>query len=499
LLCQTIVVLGLLGGGRAGAATPIGTAVLVALPAPVPAGGAPPAAPTVDEENEKAQDARLKAAEEAAARQSAELSALRAEMASDRAARQEVGQSVLKQVDQKLEALPPTLKLARPGYGLAGFLQVDSPFRQSSEDQINGSTGDLLNQNRIYVRRARLRFYLDRRYGAGALELDANTINGPTARVVGAEASLKLPGPADGPPLLMLTGGLMKTPFGYEIGQSDRDRLFMERSTAEQALFPGEYDGAVRLSGGWRFLRYAFAVVNGEPIGERTYPGRDPNKWKDLVGRFGMDASPVDVVSFWGGVSALSGHGFHRGATATKDVVQWRDLNDNRTVDPGELTVIPGSPPTPSFNFDRNAFGGDLGMRLSWPSLGETTVYGEFYLAQNLDRGVLPYDPSAPDAAKARELGWYVAVTQQLTRWAMLGARYDFYDPDRDASETRAGRVFSRPRDFKTLAIAAAFTTPYGRLVVEYDHNRNNLGRDLEGRPTNLKDDAVVVRGQVNF
>src|SRR6185369_2967019 len=122
------------------------------------------------------------------------------------------------------------------------------------------STGDLLNQNRIYLRRARLRFYVDRRYGAGALELDANTVNGTTARVVGAEASLKLPGPADGPPLLMLTGGLVKTPFGYEIGQSDRDRLFLERSTAEQALFPGEYDGAVRLSGGWRFLRYALAV-----------------------------------------------------------------------------------------------------------------------------------------------------------------------------------------------------------------------------------------------
>ena len=102
-------------------------------------------------------------------------------------------------------------------------------------------------------------------------------------------------------------------------------------------------------------------------------------------------------------------------------------------------------------------------------------------------------------AAKARELGWYVAVTQQLTRWAMAGVRYDLYDPDRDASETRVGRVFSRKRDFKTLSLAAAFTTPYGRFVVEYDRNRNNLGRDLQGRPTNLKDDAVILRGQVNF
>jgi hypothetical protein len=486
------LVVGVVGGLGAGAA---------ALPAPVPATSSLPTegAAAVDQEKEKAQESRLKAAEEALARQAAELSSLRAELASDRSGRQESGQDVLRQVDEKLAAQPPTLKLARPGYGLTGFLQVDSPFRQSSEDQLNGSTGDLLNQNRIYLRRARLRFYLDRAYGAGALELDANTVNGTTARAVGAEASLKLPGPADGPPLLMLTGGLFKTPFGFEIAQSDRDRLFMERSTAEQALFPGEYDGGVRLSGGWRFVRYALAAMNGEPLGERSYPGRDPNKWKDLVGRLGLDTAPVGPLSVWAGVSALSGHGFHRGATATKDVVQWRDLNDNRSIEPTELTVLPGSPPTPSFSFTRNAVGGDLGVRVSWPLLGETAVYGEVYLAQNLDRGVLPYDPSAPDAAKARELGWYVALTQQLGPWAMVGARYDFYDPDRDASETRVGRVFTRSRDFKTLALAAAFTTPYGRLVVEYDRNRNHLGRDLQGRPTNLKDDAVIVRGQVNF
>jgi hypothetical protein len=498
LFWSTAVVLGLVGGVVERAAAHPATAVLLALPAPVPQGGNPPPAPVVDEEKEKAREARLKAAEDAVAKQSAELAALRAEVASDRAGRQDAGQAVLRQVDEKLNAVPPTLKLARPGYGLTGFLQVDSPFRQSSEDQINGSTGDLLNQNRIYLRRARLRFYVDRRYGAGALELDANTVNGTTARVVGAEASLKLPGPADGPPLLMLTGGLVKTPFGYEIGQSDRDRLFLERSTAEQALFPGEYDGAVRLSGGWRFLRYAFALVNGEPLGERSYPGRDPNKWKDLVGRFGLDASILDTISVWGGVSALSGHGFHRGTTATKDVVQWRDLNDNRTVETSELTVIPGSPPTPSFSFSRNAVGADLGLKLN-TGLGETVLYGELYLAQNLDRGILPYEPSSPDAAKARELGWYVALTQQLTTWAMVGVRYDFYNPDRDASESRVGRVFSRDRDFNTLAVAAAFTTVYGRLVLEYDRNRNNLGRDLQGRPTNLKDDAIILRGQVNF
>ena len=51
----------------------------------------------------------------------------------------------------------------------------------------------------------------------------------------------------------------------------------MERSTAERALFPGEFDAGARLSGGWQFVRYAVAVQNGEPVGERTWHSRDPN------------------------------------------------------------------------------------------------------------------------------------------------------------------------------------------------------------------------------
>ena len=40
----------------------------------------------------------------------------------------------------------------------------------------------------------------------------------------------------------MGTMGLFKIPFGFEIIQSDRDRLFMERANVMRALFPGEYD-----------------------------------------------------------------------------------------------------------------------------------------------------------------------------------------------------------------------------------------------------------------
>jgi len=159
-------------------------------------------------------EARLRAAEEAVGRQDAIIARL---------------------------AEVPRIGTARAGLSLTGFVQADGAIRQSSQDQANPSTGAPLNQDRISIRRARLRALLERTYVAGALELDGNTTRGATARLISAEASLRWPGPsATDPTLAMVTIGLFKTPFGFEVLQSDRDRLFMERSTAERGLFPGE-------------------------------------------------------------------------------------------------------------------------------------------------------------------------------------------------------------------------------------------------------------------
>ena len=42
-------------------------------------------------------------------------------------------------------------------------------------------------------------------------------------------------------------------------------------------------------------------------------------------------------------------------------------------------------------------------------------------------------------------------------------------------------------------------TAEPGRLLFEYDHNTNNLGRTAGGLPTPLADDAWTVRGEVVF
>src|SRR5262249_10884002 len=163
-----------------------------------------------------------------------------------------------------------------------------------SQDELNQSNGALLNDQRFLIRRARLRGAIDREYVAGVLEFDGNTVNGAMARIIDAEASLKLPGETPDLPLAMLTIGLFKIPFGSEFLQRAPARRFMERSTAERGLFPGEFDLGARLMGGWRFVRYAIAVQNGEPLGEKAWPGRDPNAAKDVTGRLGVDTPVTD-------------------------------------------------------------------------------------------------------------------------------------------------------------------------------------------------------------
>jgi hypothetical protein len=53
---------------------------------------------------------------------------------------------------------------------------------------------------------------------------------------------------------------------------------------------------------------------------------------------------------------------------------------------------------------------------------------------------------------------------------------------------------------YRTFAFAAALIAPeWGRLILEYDINRNHLGLDGQGNPANLADNAFVLRGEVHF
>jgi hypothetical protein len=387
------------------------------------------------------------------------------------------------------------------GLTLSGFLQSDMYVKQTSENQLNTSTGAPLNDDRFTIRRARLRGSIDRRYLAAIVELDANTTNGPQVRPMNMEATIKLPG--DPLPYVAGTVGIFKIPFGFEIGQSDYERLFAERSNLERALFPGEYDLGARVGGAWRFVRYVLAVQNGEPLGESTFPARDPNASKDVVGRLGA-ASPLGGgVYVQGGFSGLVGKGLHKGTSPTKPTTSWQDRNENGRIDPNELTPLPGSSGLPSQNFSRNAIGADLLLSVTTETLGTTTAYGEITWAKNLDRALIVADPYGPVGRDMREMGYYLALVQDFGKHLQAGIRYDRYDPDQDSTDRVAATVLLSSQVVSTVGVAVAGRWKIGgltnRLLLQYDVNRNHFGRNQAGLTSNLASNAFTLRAEAVF
>jgi hypothetical protein len=162
------------------------------------------------------------------------------------------------------------------------------------------------------------------------------------------------------------------------------------------------------------------------------------------------------------------------------------------------VVVIPGASAVPSQNFSRFGYGADLRLGVNQPVLGSTIFYGEVYWAKNLDRNILPADPIA-FGRDYREMGLYLGLTQDLGPHAIVGIRYDYYNPDADSVNQVMGVTGSSSTSYQTVAFAAALRAPAGRLIAEFDLNRNHNGRDLQGNPANLASNAFMLRGEASF
>ncbi len=176
----------------------------------------------------------------------------------------------------------------------------------------------------------------------------------------------------------------------------------------------------------------------------------------------------------------------------------WVDTNQNGVIDAGELMGIPGQAATPSANFTHWALGVDLAVRFR-TRLGETMIYGEATVAQNLDRGVYVADPVAT-GINVRELGGYVALVQEVTPYGLLGFRFDYYDPNLDIAQSSAGQLLPFSAAIQTYSPLVGLQLPdRARLLFEYDVVRNNLGLSTTGVPTNLAENHFALRLQVQL
>lgn len=413
--------------------------------------------------------------------------------------------------------LVSTAASARPD--VTGYVQTDAVLHdQAAQDQLD-QDGQPLNTERVLVRRARVRLLEQRASGAGLVELDANTVHGGQARVVAAEVSARWPARATATPAEAAPGagapvaaptrpalalveaalGLFKIPFGRETQEVTERRVFLEPSTMVRALFPGERDLGLEVRGAWRFARWQLAAMNGDPIGERVWPAQDANAAKDVVGRAGVDVEVTSALRLAAGVSGLRGRGLHPGSPSTKDVLVWRDSNQNGVVESPEIQVISGRAASPSIAYDRFALGADVELRAQLRCWGSLLVHGELIWAQNLDRGVEPADPVAA-GRDLRELGFSVGASVELHERWLGGVRWDRYDPDADAREQQGASVVGRNRAYETVALlVGARFAGFGLASLQYEFAQDHLGRGISGTPTSRRADRLTLRAQVSF
>jgi len=389
---------------------------------------------------------------------------------------------------------PPAIAPLDESLQVRGYVQAQFESHQDSEDQLLAG-GTPLNQNRFLIRRARVR--LDRlwKYGGVMIELDANTVRGPAIGIQHAEATLAYRNP-DHTPLTSLTLGLFDNPFGREVLESPRERVFMERSFASRAFFPAEPDLGLRAAGQVDWFRYSVAVVNGQPLGDRTgFILQDPNNHKDVLGRVGVavDIKPTFRVN--AGVSVLNGKGFHSGSDATKNTIVWRDIDENGQFNPGEFQGVPGVATTPSKNFDRWLVGADLAFNLD-SKFGKTLIAGELSIGSNMDRNVFIADP-VTTALDQREVGYYIAVVQEFPKGPIAGLRFDSYNPNSDFLDSQAGKLVPTSQTVRTFSPVVGFQVPHrARLVFQYDFVHDALARDAAGVPTDKKNNTLTLRLQ---
>lgn len=368
-------------------------------------------------------------------------------------------------------------------------------WSQDSQDEVD-IDGRPLNEERFLLRRGRIRFEAKRDAITGTLELDGNTIDGPAARIVGAQLTYAYP--SKGVPLIAATAGLFKIPFGREVPASDRDKPFLEPPAFARAMFPGSYDAGAMVGGAYGAVRWSLAAMNGTPVGDAQWHGEDPVSSLDFVGRVGAVIEGPRRFRVEAGVSGITGRGLHPGTPGTKDELQWIDENQDGIVQITEIQVISGMTATPSQTFDRNALGIDLAVHWCICVVGTGTAFAEGAISTNLDRGLVYADPIAT-SRDLRQLGFAVGVVQNLGAYATIGVRYDRYDADRDALEREGVAVVGVHQLFSTLSVMASARWHDARLLGQYDHEQNPFGRGDDGSPATRADDRLTFRAQVGF
>ena len=88
----------------------------------------------------------------------------------------------------------------------------------------------------------------------------------------------------------------------------------------------------------------------------------------------------------------------------------------------------------------------------------------------------------------------------RVGRHGLVAFRYDLYDPNADVFDRRAGRLIPSSQTVKTFSPTLGLILPgQGRLLVQYDVIRDLLAKDARGVPTDLANNRLTLRLQVEL
>lgn len=347
---------------------------------------------------------------------------------------------------------------------ISGYVQTQ--FQKADTAGIESFAGGNFSSgidNRIAVRRGRVKFAYDNEFAQAVMQFDI------TEKGVGIkDAYLTVLEPWLN--TFSLTGGVFDRPFGYEISYSSSARETPERSRVFQTLFPGERDLGARLTiqapktSYWNFLKLDLGLINGNGTNVET------DNYKDFIGRFSITKVSSDERMKWGlGASYYQG-GF---AYQTTKLYTLKEMGAEKgfvaeTVTKGDRTL-------------REYLGLDGQFSYDW-ALGMTQVRAEFLMGTqpgiagssssltglNVESKMkLQSDGSTVKSAnEGRDVysrsfkGYYAYFIQNILETPLQAVvKYDVYDPNTMVAGNEIGSAVTTPGVIKTGSADALYST----------------------------------------
>lgn len=404
-------------------------------------------------------------------------------------------------------------KLKITGYVQTQFQKADTAGISSFAGGDFGSGID----NRIAVRRGRLKFLYDNENAQAVVQFD---ITEKGLAIKDAFFTVLEPWMNT----LSLTGGVFDRPFGYEISYSSSTRETPERSRMFQTLFPGERDLGGRLTiqapktSNWNFLKLDLGLIDGNGTNVET------DRYKDFVGHLSATKASADEKFKWG-----VGASYYKGGFAyTTDKLYTMKKNGAErgfvleTVKKGDQSL-------------RQYLGLDLQLSYDW-ALGISQFRGEYLMgtqpgtssssssltaANTSSKSVVGSDGVTVTSSNVGKdvysrpfAGYYGYFIQNILETPLQAVvKYDVYDPNtlvsgnEIASAVTAGvKTGSADVMYSTLGLGLNYRWSSNvKFMAYYDMVRNETtshivkASTLEDLSHDRKDNVFTFRVQYKF